>query len=41
MTRRLLRLRLRWAERAVDRPWTRKASVRIDRALARFESLES
>jgi hypothetical protein len=31
------RLRLRFAERAVNRPWTRPASLRLDRALLAVE----
>jgi hypothetical protein len=33
------RLALRWRERQIDRPWSVKASGRIDRALVWLESL--
>ena len=37
LLRGLDRLALRFAERAVDRPWTPEASARLDRAIARRE----
>jgi hypothetical protein len=37
LIRQFLRLRLRWRERAVDRPFTAEASSRIDAALVALE----
>ncbi len=36
----VLRRHLRLAERAMDQPWTRRASARLDRAMLALENLE-
>ncbi len=37
---RIVRLMLRLAERAIDGPWSPRASARVDRWIARLEDIE-